>query len=222
MLMFYILWISCDILRNMKDFIILAGSPRKSGNTNSLVREFVSELGERGKSYSILDLHDLNMKPCTSCRACQRDWTKPACALGDDEVFDAILDAKTIVLATPIYSWFCTPPVKALLDRCVYAMNKYYGVPENDDRTDEEGKPLNKRGPALWKGKRMALIMTCGYPPEKGADLLEEGMKRYCKHSQLAYVGSYTARNAGYFIEFCDEEKKAGVRAFARRLAEEL
>ena len=41
----------------------------------------------------------------------------------------------------------------------------------------------------VWKGKKMALISTCGYPVEKGADLWEEGMKRYAKHSRLQYVG---------------------------------
>lgn len=205
----------------MKDFIILAGSPRRNGNTNSLVGEFVGELDRLGKSYSVLDLYDLNMKPCIACRQCQRDWTAPACSLGDDEVFDMIMNAGTIVLATPVYSWYCTAPAKALLDRCVYALNKYYGLPEIDGQTDEEGNPLRKRGPSLWKGKRFALIITCGYPPEKGADILEEGIKRYCKHSQLVFAGSYVGRHMGYDTVFLDEEKKTGVRAFARELAGE-
>ena len=206
MLMFYILWIYCDILRNMKDVIILAASPRKNGNTNWLVSEFTDELDVMGRSYEILDLYNLDMKGCIACRSCQRDWTRPACALGDEDVFDAILDAKAIVLATPVYSWYCTAPAKALLDRCVYAMNKYYG---------DAG-----RGPSLWEGKHFALIATCGYPPEKGADLLEEGLKRYCKHSQLEYAGSYTARHEGYTIDFPSEDKKSGIRAFARRITE--
>ncbi|SBV99944.1 hypothetical protein KL86DPRO_11696 [uncultured delta proteobacterium] len=79
------------------------------------------------------------------------------------------------MMATPIYSWFCTPPLKSLLDRLVYGMNKYYG---------------EKKGPALWAGKEAAIITTCGYRPEHGADLFEEGMKRYCKHSQLLYPWS--------------------------------
>ena len=203
----------------MKDFIILTASPRKNGNTNSLAREFVRELESQGKSYEALDLYDLDMKPCIACRQCQKDWTKPSCARGDDEVFRKVLDAKTIVLATPIYSWYCTAPAKAFLDRCVYALNKYYGDLDLDGKTDEDGNPLNKRGPSLWKGRKLALIMTCGYPPEKGADLLKEGIKRYCKHSQLEYAGSFIGRHAGYGTVFLDEDKKSGIRAFARELA---
>lgn len=63
--------------------------------------------------------------------------------------------------------------MKAVLDRLVYGMNKYYG---------------EQKGPALWESKAVALLTTCGYPPEKGADLWESGVKRYCKHSQLRYA----------------------------------
>ncbi len=42
-------------------------------------------------------------------------------------IFDKVR-ATLIVLATPIYSWYCTPPMKALLDRLVYGMDKYYGA----------------------------------------------------------------------------------------------
>ena len=117
------------------------------------------------------------------------------------EIFDAVMNCDLLVLASPIYSWYCTPPTKCVLDRLVYGMNKYYG---------------EKKGPSLWRGKKMALITTCGYRPEKGADLWEEGMRRYCKHSQLTYVGMLAERHLGYASVFMDPEKEARARAFAR------
>lgn len=72
---------------------------------------------------------------------------------------DAVMRCDLIVLAMPIYSWYCTPPMKAVLDRLVYGMNKYYE---------------KEKGPSLWAGKKVALISTCGYRPEKGADLWEQ------------------------------------------------
>lgn len=89
------------------------------------------------------------------------------------EIFDKILSADLTVWATPIYSWYCTMPMKAVLDRLVYGMNKYYG---------------DVKGPALWAGKKCALLITCGYEPEKGADLFEAGFKRYCKHSGVLHL----------------------------------
>ena len=118
-------------------------------------------------------------------------------------LFDAILRCDLLVWSTPVYSWYCTPPMKAVLDRMVYGMNKYYG---------------EQKGPALWAGKSAALITTCGYPAEKGADLLEEGIRRYCKHSQLNYLGMLAERHMGYNTVFMDQEKESRATAFARQL----
>ena len=43
---------------------------------------------------------------------------------GTDYSKYAVLACDLLVLATPIYSWFCTPPMKTALDRLVYGMNK--------------------------------------------------------------------------------------------------
>ena len=112
----------------------------------------------------------------------------------------AAFDLYDMVLASPIYSWYCTPPVKHVIDRLVYGMNKYYG---------------EEMGPSIWKGKKMALISTCGYPVDKGADLWKEGMRRYCKHSKLEFLGMEAERQRNYGETFMDEEKEAKMRAFA-------
>ena len=188
---------------------ILQGSPRKNGNTAALAEPFIRRLESAGHECRVLRLYDMELKPCLACRACQRDWTVFGCARQDDmqTVFDAVLACDLLVLATPIYSWYCTPPMKCVLDRLVYGMNKYYG---------------ETKGPALWKGKSAALLATCGYPPEKGADLWESGIRRYCKHSQLRYLGMLAERHMGYGTVFMDEEKAAHAAAFADRLMEQF
>ena len=106
---------------------ILMGSPRKQGNTNALLVPFRQELEALGAETETVWLHDLDIRPCAACRACQRDWTVFGCVQRDDvpAIFDQVLACDLLVLATPIYSWYCTPPMKALLDRLVYGMNKY-------------------------------------------------------------------------------------------------
>jgi multimeric flavodoxin WrbA len=184
---------------------ILMGSPRKEGNTAALLKPFCETMTENGAEVREFCLYDMDIRPCQACRACQRNWDLFGCAQQDDVqiIFEEILSSDLILLATPIYSWYCTPPVKALLDRLVYGMNKYYG---------------EEKGPSLWEGKRLALLETCGYRPEKGTDLFEEGMRRYCKHSALRYMGSHAERHLGYGTEFMDEEKAERVRAFALQL----
>ena len=95
--------------------------------------------------------------------------------------------------------------MKAVLDRLVYGMNKYYG---------------EEKGPSLWAGKSAALVTTCGYPPEKGADLWEAGMRRYCKHSRLHYLGMLAERHLGYGAPFMDEGKAVRAAEFSDRLCD--
>ena len=188
---------------------ILMGSPRKEGNTAALLKPFIEELEKSGAAVETHWLYDLDIRPCLACRACQKDWTIFGCAQADDgqRLFDRLMAADLIVFATPIYSWYCTPPMKALMDRMVYGMNKYYGA---------------EKGPSLWAGKAVALLTTCGYRPEKGADLFEEGLRRYCKHSALRYLGSHAERHLGYGTVFMDGEKEARTRKFARDLMESV
>lgn len=186
--------------------LLLMGSPRRNGNTAALLDPFQEELEAAGMETETVWLYDRDVRPCTACRRCQEDWTVFGCSQADDvpEIFDRVLESGLLVLATPIYSWYCTPPMKALLDRLVYGMNKFYG---------------KEKGPSLWAGKSLALLMTCGYCPEKGTDLFEEGMRRYCKHSGLRYLGGHAERHLGYDAVFMDREKEARTRAFARELA---
>ena len=192
----------------MKKVCILQGSPRKNGNTVSLVRPFAQEWEKRGYECQQIWLYDYTLQPCRACRVCQKDWSIFGCPEKDDMqmIFDSILQSEWLILASPIYSWYCTPPMKAVLDRMVYGMNKYYG---------------EEKGPSLWAGKKLALITTCGYPPEKGADLWEAGVRRYCKHSQLQYKGMLAERHLGYGTVFMDKEKEARARAFAQQLITE-
>ena len=185
--------------------LVLMGSPRKGGNTAALLAPFCEELRSAGAETETVWLYDRDIRPCLACRRCQEDWTAFGCGQQDDvqELFDKVLESDCVVLATPIYAWYCTPPMKALLDRLVYGMNKFYGA---------------KKGPSLSQGKAMALLMTCGYRPEKGCDLFEEGMRRYCKHAGLRYLGSHAERHLGYDSVFMDPDKEARTRAFARQL----
>ena len=189
----------------MTDITIFRGSPRKHGNTNALTDVVAERLRDMGARLREHDLYDMRIEPCIACRECQKDWSTVCCARDDDmeQIFESVQESSLLILATPIYSWYCTPPMKAMLDRLVYAMNMYYG---------------DRRGPSLWQGKRVALIVTSGYPEEKGPDLLEEGIRRYCKHSQLRYEGMLWARHMGYGTEFMDEDKKRQACLFAEKL----
>ena len=187
---------------------IIKSSPRENGNTNTLLSYFLDELNTiEDVTYTVTDLTKLDISPCIACRECQKDWSRFSCQFHDGmyEVSDRIMEADLILLATPIYSWYCTPPMKAMLDRLVYGMNKYYG---------------DEKGPSIWKGKKVSLFLTCGYPIENGTGLFEEGIRRFCRHSGLTYTGKFAERHMGYSTVFLDDDKIRHAREFAHILTE--
>lgn len=184
---------------------VLMGSPRTQGNTAALLEEFLRQWEELGEESRVISLSQSRIEPCLGCMACQACMDGLGCVQQDDfsAIFQEMSGADLILLATPIYAWYCTAPLKALLDRAVYAANKNYGP---------------QKGPALLAGGSVASLPTCGYPPEKGADLWEEGLRRMCRHSRMNYLGMFCGRDFGRNVPFLDEEKRQGVRAFARTL----
>ena len=116
---------------------VLFGSPRGGqSNTRALLTEFLDEWQAAGNTFVVYSLYDEAISPCMACRGCQWDWDGPNCVIDDDMtgIYEEILACDLLLLASPIYLWSCTAPMKAALDRCIYALCKYYG--------DEQGPSL--------------------------------------------------------------------------------
>jgi len=184
-------------------FCILMGSPRLKGNTAELLKPFISELEQNKTEVTYITLQDKNIQPCKGCYSCQNVNEAYGCIQQDDvaEIMDSIIACDCLILATPIYTWYCTAPMKALLDRH-YGLNKYYG----------------KAKSSLWEDKKVAIISTHGYDAEYGAGPFEAGVKRLCEHSKLKYLGMYSVRDEDNLASFQTAEAMEGARLFARKL----
>jgi multimeric flavodoxin WrbA len=179
------------------------GSPRLQGNTAELLKPFISELEDNHAEVNYITLQDKNILPCKGCYYCQNISGEYGCIQQDDvkEIMDSIIDSDCLILATPIYSWYCPAPMKALLDRH-YGLNKYYGIATG----------------SLWEGKKVAIIATHGYDAEYGAGPFETGVKRLCEHSNLEYLGMYSVRDEDDLASFQTEDAVQGARLFAQKL----
>lgn len=185
--------------------LILMGSPRLHGNTAELCIPFAEELKSNGAEVRCITLADKNIASCKGCYACQNVQGKYGCVQHDDMtvIAEDILWADCIVLATPIYAWYCTAPMKALLDRH-YGFNKYYGSIEA----------------CLWAGKSVAILATHGYEREYAVSPFETGVKRLCTHSNLNYVGLYSVRDENDIESFRTQEAVNGAKKFALKVIE--
>lgn len=183
--------------------LILMGSPRLQGNTAELCKPFLEELREHGADARYVTLADKDIHPCKGCYVCQEVSGEYGCCQKDDmfAIVESVRWADLIVLATPIYTWYCAAPMKNVLDRH-YGMNKFYGSAEG----------------SLWAGKKVAIIATHGYDGAYATDPFEMGVERLCRHSDLIYAGMYSVRDEDNLASFRTEEAMEGARAFARRL----
>lgn len=186
---------------SIMNVLILMGSPRLQGNTAELCKPFMEELKENGAEVRYVTLADKDIKPCRGCYACQEVSGEYGCVQKDEMPISDILWADLIVLATPIYAWYCAAPMKNVLDRH-YGFNKYYGSAEG----------------SLWAGKKVAILATHGYDGAYATDPFEMGVQRLCKHSALTYLGLYSVRDADNLVSFQTEQAVAGAKAFARKL----
>jgi len=94
------------------------GSPRRDGNTSTLIGQVLKELEREGIETEIVHLTG----PIRGCIACLECFEKKdgRCALKEDVVNDCIdkmVEADGIILGSPTHFADLTPELKALIDR---------------------------------------------------------------------------------------------------------
>ncbi len=101
-----------------KKVLILAGSPRKGGNSDTLSAEFMRGAKEAGHEVEMIRIADKNIHYCRGCGACGHTGK---CILKDDmaEILDKMLAADVLVFATPVYFYSMSGQMKTMIDRTV-------------------------------------------------------------------------------------------------------
>lgn len=105
----------------------IAGSPRREGNTEILMKTALGVLEGEGLQTEFLSLADRPIKPCVACRGCFASDTIRC--VQEDPAFEGILDkfaqADGILVGSPVYFGSATPQIMALLDRVGYVSRKH-------------------------------------------------------------------------------------------------
>ena len=187
--------------------LILMGSPRLHGNTAELCKPFMEELKKQNIEVQYIELEKMTINPCKECYVCQDVSDVYGCAQNDDmmNIAEKILWADAIILATPIFAWYCTTKMKAVLDRH-YGFNKYYGSAEG----------------CLWECKKVGIIATHGYEDDYATEPFEVGIKRLCIHSNMKYIGMYSVQDNDNLASFQTSAAVEGAKAFARKVIGEM
>jgi multimeric flavodoxin WrbA len=103
----------------MPHILTIQGSPRKSGNTFTMLEAVLDGARAAGSNGDIVQLGGLTIGECNGCHAC---WNGRECPLGDDmnSLFGKIAEADILVFGTPVYWFGPTALMKAFIDRLVW------------------------------------------------------------------------------------------------------
>ena len=123
------------------------GSPRRRGNTSSLLQKAVEGARSKGVEVTEVVLRDLNISPCLEIYGCKKNGT---CVIQDDfqPVINGMLDSRGIMLASPIFFYTVSAHTKIFMDRCQSLWVKKYWI--------DGVHPRN------WKAQRKGLFISAG------------------------------------------------------------
>lgn len=125
-----------------KKVLVLLGSPRKKGNSNTLAERIIKGAQASGATVERVYLHGQNIAPCNACYGCQKKDSK-GCVIDDDmqPIYKKLVESYAWVIASPVYWFTMSAQTKLFLDRCF-------------------GLFAHKKN--AFKGKRIAIAMSYG------------------------------------------------------------
>lgn len=96
--------------------LAFTGSPRKGGNTETLVAAIMAGAAGAGAECETVCLPELQIGPCIGCGGCQKTGR---CVILDDMqgLYDKLATAHVILLASPIYFYGLSAQTKLFVDR---------------------------------------------------------------------------------------------------------
>jgi multimeric flavodoxin WrbA len=109
------------------------GSPRKDGNTATLIKHVLAELEKEGIKTETVQIGGKIIHGCTACGKCVENKDRK-CVIDKDIVNDCIekmFEADGIILASPTYFADLTPELKALIDRSGFVAGANGGLLKN-------------------------------------------------------------------------------------------
>lgn len=131
----------------------VAGSPRKKGNTETLLDWVLDAAAEKGADVEKIKARDLEMTPCIECGGCEK---KGHCVIDDDMqgIYPKVLEADWVILAAPLFFMNVPAHMKSFVDRfqCMWARKFVLDKPIRDDDRRHRGLLLTLGG---TKGKTM-------------------------------------------------------------------
>ena len=153
-----------------KKTVILNGSPRKNGNTSTLVKSFTEGAEASGNMVTEFFLDSMNIHGCKGCFGGHSSKDCPCVQKDDmDQIYPTVRDCDVIVLASPLYYWNMSGQLRTAIDR-LFAL--------------EEGDHNFLRG----HGRASALLMAAEGTDFKDVLLYYDHLMEHLKWENLGQI----------------------------------
>lgn len=121
--------------------VAIYGSPRRNGNTATLLRHAVQGARDSDVQVEEIVLRDLKISPCLEIYGCKKTGE---CAIKDDfqKVRNQILESQGLILASPIFFYTVSAHTKILMDRFQSLWVKKYWI----DKTPKNQRMIERKG----------------------------------------------------------------------------
>ena len=194
----------------MPKIVAIYGSPRRNGNTATLLKQAVKGAGDAGAEIREFVLRDLKMSPCLEIYKCKENGR---CAIQDDFqiIHDEMLAADGMMLASPIFFYTVSAHTKILMDRCQSCWVKKYWI----DKTPFGKRPMKRKGLFIsvgaTRGKKLfdGALLTVRY----FFDVLDMSLWRSLLYRSIDFEGDVLKHP-----DYLEEAYRAG-QAFSKAIA---
>ena len=102
--------------------LILNGSPRPHGDT-AYILEAMRNTFPGDTEFMAMNTYEANIQPCNDCRYC---WEKEGCCIRDEMDILWKDDYDVLVIASPLFMSFLTPPLFSVISRLNAVWSNHY------------------------------------------------------------------------------------------------
>ena len=193
--------------------IAIYGSPRRKGNTATLLKKAVEGARDSGADVEEIFLRDLKMSPCLEIFGCTKSGE---CRLKDDfqKARDKILASHGLIMASPVFFYTVSAHTKILMDRFQSLWVKKYWIdktPRNHQKEMRKGLFISV---GATKGKKLfdGILLSIRYFFET----IDMKLWKALLYRELDFEG-----DALKFPAYLDEAYETG-KEYARILNEDI
>jgi multimeric flavodoxin WrbA len=166
------------------NILAIYGSPRRKGNTSTLLNRAVEGAERQGATVEKIVLRDQKISPCLEIYGCKETGR---CVIKDDfqTLVDKLVSCDGLMLASPIFFYTVSAHTKILMDRCQSLWVKKYWVEETPYRKANPKRKGLFISAGATKGKKLfeGTLLTVKY----FFDVLDMGLWRSLLYRQLDF-----------------------------------